>query len=285
MSITGKTHQLGIIGDPVGHSFSPQMHNFISDYMGLDYSYSAFHVTPENLGDAIRGMRALDIKGINVTAPHKIEVMQYLDEISPQAKLLGSVNTVVNRDGRLCGYNTDGDGFCMSLTKAGIDISDKRILVLGCGGVSEPTIISFVQFRPQSITLLNRTKTKAAALAEDVLNKTGFKVETEANMLEYDIVINTTSAGMGAQKNSLPTDFIHEIENLDFINENTAVVDMIYNPEETKFLGAARERGAKTLNGLGMLIYQGIIAYELFTGIKLPENMGDLIKKEVFNKT
>ena len=135
MEINGSTIQLGIIGDPIGHSFSPQMHNFISKYMGNNYIYSAFNVKPQDLSKAIEGIRALNIRGVNVTAPHKINVMQYLDEISPDAKILGSVNTVVNNNGVLTGYNTDSEGFYTSLVKAGITVKNSNILVMGCGGV------------------------------------------------------------------------------------------------------------------------------------------------------
>lgn len=284
ININGHTKQLGIIGYPVEHTFSPNMHNFISETIHNNYVYSAWCVEAENLKSAIEGMRALGIKGINVTAPHKVEVMKYLDCISDSAKQLGSVNTVVNREGKLYGYNTDADGFCMSLRKANIKIEDSRILIIGAGGVVRPTLIRLIGNKPKSIIVVNRTKSKALSLAEDILKSTGFKINTEIDNMEFDIVINTTSAGMEPQENVMPIDNISEIDDLSFINKNTAVVDMIYNPNETLFLKEARERGAKTLNGLGMLIYQGIIAYELFTDAKLPDDMGDRIKKEVFGR-
>ena len=282
--INRHTKQLGIIGYPVEHSFSPVMHNFISETIHNNYVYSAWCVKPENLGKAINGIRALGISGINVTAPHKVEVMKYLDCISDVAKELGSVNTVVNRDGKLYGYNTDADGFCMALDKAGIQIKGSKILIIGAGGVVRPTLIRLIDNGAAEITVVNRTKSKAMAMAEDILNTKGFKVRTEIDKLKFDIVINTTSAGMEPQENVLPIDSIEEINDLSFIDENTAVVDMIYNPDETLFLKKARENGAKTLNGLGMLIYQGIIAYELFTDTKLPSDMGERIKKEVFGR-
>ncbi|MCC8161505.1 MAG: shikimate dehydrogenase [Oscillospiraceae bacterium] len=282
--INGHTKQLGIIGYPVEHTFSPNMHNFISETIHNNYVYCAWRVKPENLKEAIDGMRALDIKGLNVTAPHKVEVMKYLDCVDDTARQLGSVNTVVNRGGRLCGYNTDADGFCMSLDRAGIKIKDSRILIIGAGGVTRPTLIRLIDNGAASVTVLNRTKSKAHALAEDILKCKGFKINTEIDTLKFDIVINTTSAGMEPQENVLPTDNIEEIEDLSFIDSNTAVVDMIYNPDETLFLKEAKKRGALTLNGLGMLIYQGVIAYELFTGIKLPEDMGERIKREVFGR-
>lgn len=282
--IDGHTKQLGIIGYPVEHTFSPNMHNFISETIHNNYVYGAWCVKPENLKIAIDGVRGLDIKGINVTAPHKVEVMKHLDVITDNAKQLGSVNTVVNRDGKLFGYNTDADGFCMSLDKAGIQIKGSRILIIGAGGVVRPTIIRLIGNGASSITVVNRTKSKVISLAEDILSSTGFKINTEIDLLKFDIVINSTSAGMEPQEKAMPIENIEQIADLSFIDENTAVVDMIYNPPETLFLKEARKRGAKTLNGLGMLIYQGIIAYELFTGVKLPEDMGERIKTGVFVK-
>lgn len=284
LEINGQTHQLGIIGYPIEHTFSPCMHNFISDTVHNNYVYSAWSVEPKNLKAAIDGVRALGIKGINVTAPHKVEVMKYLDIIDDTAKKLGSVNTVVNRGGVLCGYNTDADGFCMSLEKADIEIKNSRILIIGAGGVVRPVLLRFIDRKPKSVTVVNRTMGKAASLAEDIKKVTGFEVSTDISDMDFDIVINTTSAGMEPQENALPTDAIDALCGLSFINKNTAVIDMIYNPDETLFLKEARARGAKTLNGLGMLIYQGIIAYELFTDTTLPPDMGERIKREVFGR-
>lgn len=280
--VTAHTKQLGIIGCPADHSFSPAMHNYISSEMGEDYIYCAYNVRPESLAGAIDGMRALGIRGYNVTAPHKREVMQYLDVLSEQAKLLGSVNTVVNRDGVLYGYNTDSDGFYAALENAGIKVSGSNILIMGCGGVVRPTLVRLIQANPASVTVVNRTMAKAERLADELYKTMGFKIKTEFDSSGYDIIINTTSAGMEPQEDKLPIDSIAAIKDLDFIKPGCAAVDMIYNPSETLFLKEARERGARTLNGLDMLIYQGVIAYELFTDIKLPEDMAKRIRKEVF---
>lgn len=283
MNITAKTKQLGIIGYPVEHSFSPKMHNYISDYMGNDYVYSAFCVNPDDLGGAIEGIRALGICGLNVTAPHKVKVMEYLDVISPDAKRLGAVNTVVNRNGVLTGYNTDSDGFYLALRNAGVTITDSDILIMGCGGVVMPTLLRIIDEKPHSITLVNRTKTKAVALADKIRTLTGYRILTDMHDAAYDIVINTTSAGMSPQIDALPWDNIAEIDGDGFITSDTFAVDMIYNPPKTRFLQVAESKGARILNGLDMLIYQGILSYELFTDVKLPPNMAQLIRKEVFN--
>ena len=282
INITGKTKQLGLIGDPIEHSFSPRLHNFISACLGADYVYSAWQVKSENLKNAIEGVRALQISGINVTAPHKKEVIKYLDDVDDTAKILGSVNTIVNKDGHLKGYNTDSEGFYLALKSQGIEISGKKILVIGAGGVAVPTLMRIIKENPKSITLLNRTAKKAEDISKQIYEKTGYGIDTGIKDLSFDIVINTTSAGMAPQLDTLPTDAIAEIKNLDFITEATAVVDMIYNPRETKFLKEASLHGAKTVNGLDMLIYQGILAYELFTGVKVGNDLVCRIKSEVF---
>lgn len=276
--INGRTKHLAIIGHPIEHTFSPKMHNFISKKMGLNYIYTAFEVAPEDLGSAIAGIRALGFSGINVTAPHKRRVMQYLDEIAPQAQMLGTVNTVVNHNGRLIGYNTDADGFYRSLLHNGIETKNKDILILGAGGAAKPVCVMIAQHTPKSITILNRTVSKAEELASYIHKTTGFSVETEKSRKHYDIVINTTSAGMAPQLERCP------IEDMSFIDRNTFVADMIYNPAQTVFLRRAKENGAKGINGLGMLIYQGIIAYELFTGTILPDSIYNTIVSEVFGQ-
>lgn len=276
--IDGHTRQLAIIGDPVEHSFSPQMHNYISEKMGNNYVYTALEVRPENLAGAVEGIRALGIAGVNVTAPHKFAVMQYLDEIADRAQKFGSVNTVVNRGGRLYGYNTDADGFYQSLLYEGITVQNKDILIVGAGGATQPIVILFAMEGAKSITILNRTQANAQRLAQYAEKTVGYHVETEKKLARYDVIINTTSVGMWPDIDGCP------VEDFSFVDENTAAADMIYNPEETVFLRRAREQGAKTVNGLGMLIFQGIIAYELFTDTKLPRDIYAEIAKEVFGK-
>lgn len=273
--ITAATKILGIIGDPVGHSKSPELHRCFAELTNTDYVYHAFHVTGDRLAEAIAGVRALGIAGVNVTAPHKLAVMQYLDEISDEAKRLGSVNTVVNRNGCLCGYNTDAQGFYKSVLRAGGEIKGKDVLIFGAGGATQPIAVLFAAEGAKTLTVINRTEERAKRLAEYTFNRTGKEVLTKRELAHYDVVINTTSAGMKPQLEALPSNSI------DFIDENTFVADMIYNPRETRFLAEARRRGAKTVNGLGMLIYQGILAYELFTGTKLPENAYEAAERVV----
>ncbi len=276
--VTGKTKQLGIIGCPADHSFSPVMHNFISECLGLDYIYCAWRVEPGHVREAADGIRAMNIAGINVTAPHKYEIMKYLDEVSEQARLLGSVNTVVNRGGRLIGYNTDADGFLRALEYEGVSPSGARVLLLGAGGAAKPLCVRLAQSGIKSIDIVNRTYEKAAATAEYVRLAAGFKAASapKAPFGHYDLVINTTSAGMEPQLDKCP------IEDMSFIDKDTFAADIIYNPEKTLFLRRAEELGAGIMNGLGMLICQGLSAYELFTGAALEEDMYRKIKRELF---
>ena len=276
--INGFTKQLAIIGDPVEHSHSPQMHNFISEKYKNNYVYTALRVKPDRLGDAIRGIRAMGIAGVNVTAPHKFNVMQYLDDISDRAKKFGSVNTIVNKDGKLTGYNTDAEGFYRSLLYEGIQVKGKDILIVGAGGATQPIAVLFALEGAKSISIKNRTQANAERLCDYVEKTVGFKMSSRPNLAKYDLVINTTSVGMYPDLSGCP------IDDFSFIDDRTAAADMIYNPEKTVFLKRAEERGAKVVNGLGMLIFQGIIAYELFTQTKLALNIYELIKKEVFGK-
>lgn len=278
LTVDGHTKILAIIGDPVDHSFSPNMHNYISEKLNKNYLYCAMQVKKENLKDAIQGIRALDIAGINVTAPHKIEVMKYLDEIDDEALLYGSVNTVVNKNGKLYGYNTDAQGFYLSLVNGGTEIKGKDLLILGAGGACRPVCIKFLNEGAKSITVFNRTQKRADELCEFVYEKTGKKINTHMEKKHYDVVINTTSAGMGENRDCPISDF-------SFVDCNTDAADMIYNPPETVFLKNMKKFGAKNaINGLGMLIYQGIVAYELFCGEKIDHSIFYDIKREVFGK-
>lgn len=273
----GKTRLLGLMGYPVEHTYSPQLHNYISEVYGLNYTYGALCVKPESLGDAMRGLVALDYAGVNVTAPHKEHVLQYMDFIDKDAKMYGSVNTVKIEGGKMYGYNTDADGFCMSLTKNGIEIVGKDILLLGAGGAARPVCIRLALLGAKSITVINRTQKRADELAVFVKNACGKEILTTREHSRYDIVINTTSVGMLPNTDACPLD------DFSFVDKNTAAADMIYNPAETVFLRKMKESGSyRAINGLGMLIYQGILAYEIFTGQKIDCDIYNDIRREVF---
>lgn len=277
--IDGHTKLLGLMGYPVEHTYSPQMHNYISAVYSQNYAYTALEVRPGEVGDAMRGLRALNFAGVNVTAPHKAEVMQYLDEISPEAQLYGSVNTIKIENGKMYGYNTDADGFYLSLVRGGAPIEGKDLLILGAGGAARPVCIKFARAGAKSITVLNRTQEKADALADYVKESCGYTVHTKREHARYDVVMNTTSAGMEPNIGACP------ISDFSFVDKNTAAADMIYNPSETVFLREMKAHGARVcINGLGMLIYQGIVAYEIFTGVKVELSLYDDIKREVFGQ-
>ena len=276
IKVDGKTKQLGIIGNPVGHSFSPAMHNYISEALGKNYIYCAYNVEKDELKNAVEGLRGLGFAGVNVTAPYKQDVMPYLDAISEKSKAFDSVNTIVNDGGKLIGYTTDADGFYMSLKREGFNVTGKDVLILGAGGVVRPVASLLAMEGASSVTIVNRTKEKADKIACEIEKSIGYTVFKEIRHTHYDLVINTTSLGMHPNEDKMPP--------FDFglIDKESFVADMIYNPAETLFLKEAKKMGAKTLNGLGMLIYQGILAYELFTNEKLGMDFYDKIVKDVF---
>jgi len=268
--------KLAVIGYPIAHSYSPLMHNFISKEMNADYHYEAYETPPEKLGEVVSELKADGVLGFNVTAPHKFNVMQYLDEISEDAKYFGSVNTVINKNGKLIGYNTDAEGFYEALCYRGINPYGKHVLMLGAGGAAQPVSINLVS-RCASLTVTNRTEKRLLALKEHVKNCTGLEIKTEIDREKYDIIINCTSLGMGDSIGKSP------LKDLGLIDQNTYCVDMIYNPWETQFLRDAKKAGAKCENGLAMLIFQGILAYRIFTGIDVPFTIADDIEKVVLN--
>lgn len=270
--------KLAVIGYPVMHSLSPKMHNYISEKLGLDYHYRHVEVEPSRLGEAVESFRTEGISGFNVTAPHKVAVMEFLEEISPDAKMFGAVNTVVNENGRFVGYNTDAEGFFKALEYSGVTVAGKDILMLGAGGAAMPVAMYLSKKSPKSLTISNRTREKAQAICEKVAEYSGFCAGCQAELERYDIVINCTSLGMGENIGKSPlTDY-------SVMDSGSCAVDMIYNPAETEFLKMAKKTGAKPLNGYGMLAFQGMLAYKLFTGRQVPWEMADEIIKEVLSK-
>lgn len=263
--IDNQTQLLGLIGHPIVQSKSTIMQNRALEELSLNYRYFAFDVDDTNLEKAIYGIRALNFRGANVTIPHKTDVMQYLDEVSAEALAIGAVNTIVNQNGRLIGYNTDGEGYLRSLIEeTGIQLTDKRVLILGTGGAARAISFTVASNNVKEVVIAGRDIQKALQLI-DVLNiKHTSKVINYEQLEEYlaitDIIINTTSVGMYPEVNQ-------SLINPDWINSNHLVSDIIYNPIETKLLMDARAKGAKVHNGLGMFIYQGAIAFEIWTGL------------------
>ncbi len=255
----------GVIGDPISQSMSPSMHNAAFSHHGLTAKYMAFHVTPAGLPSAIEGIRGLGIAGLNVTIPHKVTIMSLLDEIDPLAQKIGAVNTVVNVNGKLIGYNTDGSGYVTSLKEALNERSllDQTILLIGAGGAARAIYYSLIEEGVEKVDIANRTTETARNLINSNVSSSSIAMnlaEAESVVDSYDIIINTTSVGMHPNLDNIPLHLGH-------IKENTIVSDIIYNPLETKWLLEAKSFGAKTLNGVDMFVFQGALSFEKWTGI------------------
>ncbi len=271
----------GVMGYPIGHSMSPIMHNREFEALGLSNHYAAFNVQPSQLKTAIEGVRALHIKGLNVTIPHKVAVMEYLDEIDDEAQLIGAVNTIKNEDGRLIGSNTDGQGYLRSLLPLlkQRELNRKKILVIGAGGASRAIVTSLARHGVEQLDITNRTVSKADKLVEHVkrfVPSTSAELsDAEKNLSNYDIIVNTTSVGMSPHINEVPI-------NIDNVKEGAIVSDLIYNPLTTKFMQKARDKGAITDNGVGMFVYQGALSFEKWTGIEPSiERMTETVLKKL----
>jgi shikimate dehydrogenase len=258
--------KFGVIGDPIQQSKSPLMMNAAFAAIGYDGLYEKYHVKPEELADAMARFRSEGFRGLNVTIPHKVEVMQYLDEIDQDARNIGAVNTVVNEGGRLIGYNTDGIGYVRSLLEeSGFDPRDKRILFLGAGGAARGVIYAMLKQQPAYVAIANRTLARAEKLA---LSLSAFGniqaiADREITGGQWDLIVNTTSVGMFPNVDESPIDPT-------VIQPNMVVSDLIYNPRETLILKQAKARSAKIHNGLGMFIYQGAYGFEYWTGHAAP---------------
>ena len=269
MNISAKTKVLAVIGKPARHSLSPKIHNFLSEQMGEDYVYAAFE--PDSMEHAADAIRSLGIRGVNVTAPFKLDAMRFVDVLSENASVSGSVNTIVNDGGVLTGYSTDGEGLYVSMDRADISIENKKILVLGGGGVAKPVCVMLKNKGACEVVIKNRTESKAIEICSDLNKKMNTDIfRTYSKSESFDIIINTTSVGLGTMETP--------VEDTNLFDGASAAVDLIYHPAKTKFLADAEEKGLQILNGLGMLVYQGIIAYEHFTGVKVPETLS----REVF---
>ena len=270
---------IGLFGHPVSHSLSPLMHNFAFEKIGLQYTYIAFDIAAEEVGNAVNSIRALNMAGCNVTIPYKQAVLPYLDEIDETAQEMGAVNTIVNHGGCLKGYNTDGAGYVMSLEReTRMSAQGKEIAVIGAGGAARGIIYELLKKSPAHVTVINRNLDNARKLADSLMPFGEIQVVTDSQAIALqtaDIVINTTPVGMHPNVTDMP--IIGDIFRSDQI-----VSDIIYNPLETMFLRTARQRGARTHSGLGMFVYQGALAFELWTGVKPPvEEMYRLIEQRL----
>ncbi|WP_260284751.1 shikimate dehydrogenase [Peribacillus aracenensis] len=274
----------GVMGDPIAHSMSPDIHNDAFEKENIEAVYHHFHVTKEGLNDAVKGMKALGIEGFNITIPHKTSIIPFLDEVDELALAIGAVNTVVNKNGRFIGYNTDGKGFFKSLCdEISSDIKAKKTLVIGAGGAARAIYFTLVKEGVKQVDIANRTKERAAQLVSDCpydkVSKALSIIEAEESLSQYDLIIQTTSAGMSPELDHSPL-------KVDQLKTGAIVSDIIYNPLQTKLLREAGEKGAETQNGLGMFINQAALAFEIWTGI-MPDTarMTDIVLNKLGGNT
>lgn len=263
--ITGKTKVVAVIGNPIEHSLSPPMHNAAYKQMGMDYVYVAFKIEKDNLSHLIESAKTMGLVGLNVTIPYKTDIIEYLDEVDDTARRINAVNTIRFKDGMAKGYNTDGTGAVKSIEKY-TELKNKKVLVLGAGGASKAITFTLLNHGINSLTIANRSRDNAIHLIDNLKKQTGFDqisyvdIEKADTILEdVDIIINTTPIGMYP---NVDADTPIKTEK---INGNHVVMDIIYNPLETKLLKMAKDNGATTISGTNMLINQGITAFEIFT--------------------
>lgn len=285
--ITGHTLLTGLLGSPVAHSISPMMHNEGFRQLGLDYVYLCFDVGTENLKTAVEGLKTLGVRGFNCTMPDKSLMCELADELSPAARMIGAVNTVLNENGKLKGYNTDGIGYMKAVKDAGHNIIGKKMTLLGAGGaatavcvqaaldgVAEIDVFSIRdQFFDRAVKLIDtiNRETKCKVNLYDFEDESILKKSIE----DSAILTNGTSVGMAPNtENSI-------IKDKSFFHEDLIVSDVIYNPRETKLLRMAKECNCSTFNGLYMLLYQGAEAFKIWTGKEMPV---EIIKEKYFNE-
>lgn len=280
-TVTGKTKLLGVIGNPIEHSISPELHNTLSAVLGNDIIYLPFRVDTGNIGKAVEGLKTLGFLGFNVTIPFKEKVIEYLHQISREAELIGAVNTVKITDGKLYGFNTDAEGFYRSFrreTETGFE--NKQVILLGAGGASRAISIKAALEGASKVYIVNRSIEKAENIST-VINQ---NIDNIAKACGYecmqkiaptsDIIINTTPLGMYPDIGSSP---VNDSDFLKFFKEGQIIVDIIYNPVKSRFLLNGEKLGLRTVNGLGMLFYQGIYAYEIWTGKTIEDEVLDKV--------
>ena len=277
MNITGHTGLLALFGSPVAHSGSPAMYNYSFNKLGLDYVYVAIDVGREGLKEAVAAARLYNMRGFNLTMPCKNDVISYIDELSLPARFIGAVNTVVNENGKLIGYNTDGIGFIKNLAAHNIEIADKRIVVAGAGGAATAIVVQSALDGVAEINIFNKKSLNFDKMVETIARiKTEVKnvvinihdLEDEKlftnKIKSADIFINATAVGMK------PLDNESIVKDISAFRKGLVVADVVYNPLETRLLKEAKERGCTCIDGKGMLLWQGVYAFELYTGKDMP---------------
>lgn len=275
--ISGHTGLLALIGSPVGHSGSPAMYNYSFEKLGLDYAYVAFDVKEEDVKASLDAMRLFNMRGMNVTMPDKVEAARYMDELSPAARIVGAVNTIVNEDGKLIGHMTDGEGFVNNLKDHGVSIVGKKIVIAGGGGAATAIQVQCALDGASQLTIFNKKDAffeRTLATAEKIREAVPSCVvnvydiddveKMTAEIKESDIFVNATIVGMK------PMEDQSVIKDLSALRQDLVVADIVYNPEETKLLRDAKAAGCTCVGGKGMLVWQGASAFRLFTGKEMP---------------
>jgi len=273
-SFYANTELIGLIGYPIKQSFSPFIHNVAAELTGTRIIYLPFEVHADNLKNAVKGTVALGLKGFNVTVPHKVKVVDYINKLSEEASVIGSVNTVVNEQGKLIGYNTDVNGIVESLSPYKTQISGNEVCVIGAGGSARAVIYTLIRnFKPQKIYLVNRTEQHAEALKQHFKSKMKFDGIVTKEIQQPDLinvlnncslVVNATTVGM------YPTIDDSVLSTIDVFKEDQIVFDLVYNPVKTKYLQLAESKGAVIVNGLNMLVHQAAKSFTLWTGNEFP---------------
>ena len=285
--ITGHTKLTGLLGSPVSHSISPMMHNEAFKQLDLDYVYLAFDIAVEELPSVVEGFRAMNVRGYNLTMPHKNVMCALCDTLSPAAEIIGAVNTVVNDNGYLTGYTTDGTGYMRALKEEGHDIIGKKMTLLGAGGAATSIFVQAALDGVSEISIFNRRSPfweRAEKIIEMLTERTNCKINLydysdptilKREIWESAILTNGTSVGMAPDvEQSLITD-------TSIFHKDLIVSDVIYNPRETLLLRQAKEAGCKTQNGLSMLLYQGAESFKLWTGQNMPI---EVVKEKYFSE-
>ena len=282
MKIDGYTRLAAVVANPIKHSISPFIHNSAFEATNTNGVYLAWEVDAAELAETVANIRRYQMYGINLSMPYKEQVIPYLDQLSAEACLIGAVNTVVNREGTLIGYNTDGKGFFKSLPS--FKISRKRLVLLGAGGAAKAILAQAILDGVSQISVFVRSSSieKTRPYLEKIQNATGFRVdlfalediqELQDSITKADLLVNATSVGMDGSSQPIPTSIV--------LPEKLLVADVIYQPFETPFLKWARNQGNQSINGLGMLLYQAAEAFELWTGKEMPTNqIWELLKQK-----
>ena len=282
MKIDGYTRLAAVVANPIKHSISPFIHNSAFEATNTNGVYLAWEVDAAELAETVANIRRYQMYGINLSMPYKEQVIPYLDQLSEEACLIGAVNTVVNREGTLIGYNTDGKGFFKSLPS--FKISRKRLVLLGAGGAAKAILAQAILDGVSQISVFVRSSSmeKTRPYLEKIQNATGFRVDLFAledvqdlqdSITQADLLVNATSVGMDGTSQPIPTSIV--------LPEKLMVADVIYQPFETPFLKWARNQGNQSINGLGMLLYQAAEAFELWTGKEMPtDQIWELLKQK-----